>query len=264
MRRILLVGLMVPLLTSIVYGQKGIFGDSWTGEVVATDEATREITIKSAGKNKTETFTGVLEEGYKVKMKDGSQHELKVSEIPPGTRIRVFFKSQDKVNRIRKVVFLGIDEYTKLREAVHAEPSTPVTLAESEKFPASDPLKIYVAVAQPYLKDSFVEWADRWNKKEAAKYGSIEVVNDAAGADISLVTYWGRDESEILLPLTSYERGGTPHNLVSATAQIVAREGGGLKVLWQKLMFLSPKKLGDSAWPFDKEVEKRMKARRKK
>lgn len=267
MRRMLLVVLVATLLANAVNGQKQTtpFGDAWTGEVVATNDATREITLRHSDKNKTETFSGVLEAGYKVKMKDGSLREPKVSEIPPGTRIRVFYKTKNKVNQIHKVDFLGIDEYTKLREALNVGPSAPVVVAESGKFPEASPLKIYVAVVQPYIKDGFAAWVDRWNKKEAAKYGSIEIIPDPAGADISLVTYWGKDESYILPPILLYDqRGDALDEIYPATAHIVAREAGGLKVLWQQFLFLPPKKLGNYTGPFEKEVEKRMKARLKK
>jgi hypothetical protein len=66
-------------------------------------------------KDKEETFVGVLEEGYAIKMKDGSMHELKVSDIPTGTRIKVYYMSKTKkdasgaktkFNQIIKIRFL--------------------------------------------------------------------------------------------------------------------------------------------------------------
>ena len=275
MRRILLAGLIVPLLTNAVYTQKRStpFGDIWTGEVVATNEITREITIKHTDKNKTETFSGILEEGYKVKMKDGSLRELRVSEIPPGTRIRVSYKTKQqvvggqkmKVNIINRVYFLGIDEYTVLRDVLNLEPSLPVILAEAGKLPATNPLKIHLAIVQPYVKDSFAKWVDRWNKKEAAKYGAIELVTDPAASDISLVAYWGRDETYIMAPAMIYDqRSELLGDFYPATAHIVAKEAEGLKVLWQSFLMLSPKKLENYAGFFEKEIEIRMKARLKK
>jgi len=97
------------------YYPMGYNGDTWTGEVTATDDGKREITLGYKKKDKEETFIGVLEEGYSVKMKDGSMHELKVSEIPTGTRIKVYYMTKTKkdasgakikFNQIIKIRFL--------------------------------------------------------------------------------------------------------------------------------------------------------------
>jgi hypothetical protein len=97
------------------YYPMGYNGDTWTGEVTATDGNKREITLIYKKKDKEETFVGVLEEGYAVKMKDGSMHVLKVSEIPAGMRIKVYYMSKTKkdasgvktkFNQIIKIRFL--------------------------------------------------------------------------------------------------------------------------------------------------------------
>lgn len=275
MKRILLAGLVVTILANLICAQKRttILGDAWTGEVVTTSDATREITLRHPDKTKTETFVGILEEGYKMKMKDGSLHELRISEITPGTRIRVFYKTKQqdvggrkvKVHSIYRVDFLGKDEYTRLREALKLEPSIPVILAESSKLPTTNPLKIYLAIEQPHVKDSLVKWVRRWNKEQAAKYGSIELVSDPAQSDISLVIYWGADETIMLLPVMIYdERSGRTSDFFPATAYVVTKEAGGLKVRWQKLLLLSTEKSEGPTGQIEKEIEKRMKARIKK
>jgi hypothetical protein len=97
------------------YYPMGYNGDTWTGEVTATDDDKREITLSYKKKDKEETFVGVLEEGYAVKMKDGSIHNLKVSEIPNGTKIKVYYMTKTrkdasgakiKFNQIIKIRFL--------------------------------------------------------------------------------------------------------------------------------------------------------------
>ena len=270
--KILLLSLTVSVLASLASAQKSttILGDAWTGEVVTANEATREITLSHPDKNKTETFVGLLEEGYKLKMKDGSQRELRVSEITPGTRIRVFYKTKQqdlggqkmKVRSIYRVDFLGKDEYTRLREALKLEPSIPVILAESNKLPTTNPLKFYLAVEQPHIKGRLVQWVSHWNKEQAAKYGSLELVSDPGSSDISLVVYWGRDETVLPLPIMIHDqRDDRTLDLFPATAHLVTKESEGLKVLWQKFMVLSREKLGGSAVLIEKEIEKRIKAR---
>src|SRR2546426_1790990 len=83
-------------------------GDIWKGEVVRTDNLTREITLTHRKGDKSQSFIGMLREGYKVNLKDGSVHELKVSEIPIGTRLIVYYVTRtrdvggkkEKYNRI--------------------------------------------------------------------------------------------------------------------------------------------------------------------
>jgi hypothetical protein len=266
---------MVSLLASLVSAQKSttILGDAWTGEVVSASDATREITLKHPDKNKAETFVGILAEGYKVKTKDGGLRELRFSEMTPGTRVRVFYKTKQqevsgrklKVRSIYRVDFLGVDEYTKLREALKLEPTIPVILAESGKLPTANPLKIYLAIEPPHVKDSLVAWVDRWNKEQAAKYGSLELVSEPGPSDISLVVYWGRDEIVVSLPAMIYDqRSGMTRDFFPVTAHVVTKEPEGLKVLWEKFLFLSPEKSEGAARVFEKEIEKRMKARIKK
>jgi hypothetical protein len=149
MKRILIASFITLTFFNLTLAQKRttILGDAWTGEVVATDANTREITIKYVEKGKTETFTSVLAEGYQVKMKDGSSHDLKVSDIPIGTRVRVFSKTKEqdiggrkvKINKISRIDFLGKDEFSRLRESLNLEPSATVTLVESENLPATTP-----------------------------------------------------------------------------------------------------------------------------
>jgi hypothetical protein len=65
--------------------------DSWAGEVAKTDDETRTITLTFTKGNKTETFTGVLKKGFRVRMSTGAIQELKPSELAPGRWITVFY-----------------------------------------------------------------------------------------------------------------------------------------------------------------------------
>ncbi len=86
----------------------GFAGDMWTGEVSAVNAASREITLVYTGKKKTELFVGVLQEGYKAKLRDGSLAELKVSTIQAGTRLRVYYMAKDRKIDGRKEKFYEI------------------------------------------------------------------------------------------------------------------------------------------------------------
>jgi hypothetical protein len=78
------------------YYPLGYAGDSWTGEVVSTDDTTREITLTYTNGKRSETFTGVLKDNFQVKMKDGSMKELNPSGIPKGARITVFYQAKTR------------------------------------------------------------------------------------------------------------------------------------------------------------------------
>src|ERR1700752_2057313 len=98
MKKPLLISLILFFSTAAAHAQKvtTILGDAWVGIVVTADETTREIKLRHPDPSKKDTFTGFLEDDYKVKLKDGSWRFLKMSEIEPGARIRVFYKSKTR------------------------------------------------------------------------------------------------------------------------------------------------------------------------
>ncbi len=86
----------------------GYAGDTWSGEVTSTNDDTREITLTYNKGSKTETFTGVLQVGYKVKLKDGTSHELKASEVLKGTHLMIFYMPKTKKDGDKKVKYYEI------------------------------------------------------------------------------------------------------------------------------------------------------------
>lgn len=106
---------LFPLLAQAQHGSAdggywpiGFNGDTWTGVVSATNDETREITLTFTKHDKTPTFTGVLEEGYTVKSNDGTPHVLKVSEIPLGIRLKVFYMPRERKVEGKKIKFYVI------------------------------------------------------------------------------------------------------------------------------------------------------------
>lgn len=68
--------------------------DTWTGEVASTDDSSRTITLTCLSHGKTESFSGTLPEGYKVRMSNGAIQELKPSQLPAGMRLTVYYISR--------------------------------------------------------------------------------------------------------------------------------------------------------------------------
>lgn len=81
----------------------GYAGDIFTGEVMAVNDATREITLTYRGRKKDETFVGVLQEHYTLKDRNGTAREIKPSNIPIGTRLTVYYKLKKQKVEGKKV-----------------------------------------------------------------------------------------------------------------------------------------------------------------
>ena len=109
----LLTLLLLPLASS--FGQSGTAepgysplaygGDTWTGEVTQTKDDTMEITLTYKKKDKEETFTGVLIDGYRVRMSDETTKVLKPSDIPVGMRIKVYYMGKTRKVDGRKIKY---------------------------------------------------------------------------------------------------------------------------------------------------------------
>jgi hypothetical protein len=107
----------------------------------------------------------------------------------------------------------------------------------------------------------------KWNKEQAVKYGPLEIVPDLAQSDVALIAYRGSDSMIVPLPVEFYDPAGNVHTamLSQATAYLVIKGDGGLKVLWKQVMLIaSSEKSEGSKELIEKEMEKRMKARLKK
>jgi len=65
-------------------------------------------------KDKTETFTALLQAGYKIKLKDGSMKELKPSDIPIGTQLIVYYTVDVKKVDGKKVKTYEVFKLTQL------------------------------------------------------------------------------------------------------------------------------------------------------
>ena len=254
------------------YAQKAktIMGDEWKGVVESSDEATREIKLVNPDK-KTETFVGILEDGYQVKLKDGTSRELKVSELKPGLRVRLFYKSKDrvvagqktKVNVINRVQFLGRDEYTRMRETLKLEPSIPVIDATSQDLPSTDPFKLHLALEPETLAKGLLKWVEEWNKYESKKHGRVEIVDDMAQADVSLTVIWGKDDSFFHLPAKIGYGNSEPRWVGFGTGYLTTKDDAGLHLLWEGMMGLDLKEPERVAPGLGRFLEKKLKARKK-
>ena len=77
------------------YCPNGYSGDTFTGEVTAVNEDSREFTLTYGKGDKAQTIVGVLPKGYTVKMKDGRDHEIQMLELV-GERIKAYYVTRQK------------------------------------------------------------------------------------------------------------------------------------------------------------------------
>ena len=270
MRRALLTILSVLLLSTVVSAQKKstLFGDAWVGVVEYATEATREIKLVNPDK-KTESFVGFLVAPYIVKLKDGTSPEFKFSDIKPGMRLRAFYKSKTedaagqkrKFNLITRLQLLGHDDYTQLRDVLRLDPSAPVSVVKSLKSSPS-PLKLHLALEPQGLDIAVIKWVHMWNAEQSAKYGRIEIVDDFAQSDASLVVIWGFDDS-YFNPEMSVDYGSGPEKVAFATVYLVSKDGNGLQVAWQARTVVQTNQSPMTFVGFGKGLEKSLKARSK-
>ena len=77
------------------YYPSGYGGDTWTGVVTKTNPDTREITLTYTGKNRTETFEGVVDKRCPVR--DGNKTVGEVTNIEKmmGQKIKVYYMRKD-------------------------------------------------------------------------------------------------------------------------------------------------------------------------
>ena len=243
MRNVLLIALILCGLIGSVAAQKKstIAGNLVVGEVTATDEATREITIKYRGKEGPEVFSGILIDGFKSRLKDGSRRELKINEITPGIRARAFYKSDNqnvggqkkKINRIVRFEILDKDEFARLREQLNVPASTAIAHAENDDLPATSPIKVYVSAAYNPVQNDLVEWISKWNRKQADPSGKLELVYHLDQADMFIVIASGSDTMVAILPMY----GGVGDTVINGewtevTLYLVLKDREGLRVLW--------------------------------
>ncbi|HEX8196078.1 MAG TPA: hypothetical protein VF571_07820 [Pyrinomonadaceae bacterium] len=124
MKILLFIFTLLLFLSSVSLAQKGTAepdyypqgygGETWSGEVTAINEDTREFTLTYRNGDKTQTFVGVLQKGYKVKMKDGRDYEVKLADLK-GMRLKAYYMTKSKkdssgtkvkINEVFRIKFL--------------------------------------------------------------------------------------------------------------------------------------------------------------
>jgi hypothetical protein len=267
MKALLIIAVILGGATGSIQAQKKstILGNIVIGKLTARDEATREITLKYPGKEGPEIFSGILVDNYKLRMDDGSESDMSLNQFAPGMHLRVFYKSDKKFNKIHRIDFLGNDEYDRLRNQLNVDQSTAVGPAENNDLPAKSPLKVFLAIAVGDVHLHVVSEINKWNRKNGDTYGKVEFAPDLDQADILIVVARGADSMVTPLPALNPYGTGVAGEWHQATSYLVAKNPGGLKVLWTGVagVYRSPNNeiSPRTTESIIAELEKRMKAR---
>lgn len=164
------------------------------------------------------------------------------------------------------------DKDAQLRKMLGATESTPITVSLKPALPTANPLKVALAFGlDAGVTKNFVQWVTQWNKGgDAKKYGTVELVEDVASADVVLVRFLdrgtvagtntsgrvtdygvvaaGRSSSTAMMPVyayilkkkeSGYEVVGGYEDTTTATASSIA--GQDLWTEMRKLMKERPK-----------------------
>ena len=94
---------------------EGFKGHTFTGVLQSVDESTHHIRLTHAVGYKTDVFVGALVKDYTTHLPDGTTRPLKVSDLPIGKHLTVYYMGEAKGSGGRKVhiVFL-IEGYPNL------------------------------------------------------------------------------------------------------------------------------------------------------
>lgn len=171
-------------------------GDTCTGEVIAVNEDTREITLTCTEGDETRTFVGVLGKRYKVKIKGGSKQAVKMVDLP-GKRVEAAYlpKSEMDVNGVKVeahevlLILIFPNEHARLDDRkgitititeVFIDPSADLKNLHGKPEEMKGLMKVFV--------DSGADLKDRERivkEIESAKLG-LTVLDSAEGAEIIL------------------------------------------------------------------------------
>ncbi len=158
----------------------------------------------------------------------------------------------------------GEGELRALREFLNV-PETTTIGTSTASLPNETPLKVYVATGQDNaLQKVFLKGFAEWNKKNGAKFGSLEVVADISEAQIIVAWY------AVRLPLKSQPPPIFPMDMALGPPErshsyLLLRTADGLEILSRRIVdgypdLMQSDRRGEIVRA---ELFKRMKARKK-
>lgn len=127
----------------------------------------------------------------------------------------------------------GDGELRALREFLNLPETTTIGISTAS-LPNEMPLKVYVATGKDAaLQKVILKRIDDWNKKNGAKFGSLEVVTDLSEAQVILAWYAVRIPSMTRPPFQTQMALGPPERIHS---YLLLRTADGLEILNRRVV----------------------------
>ena len=87
-------------------------------------------------------------------------------------------------------------EIAMLGERLNVPASTSIVNSSAARLPAGASLKIYIAAGKDKTAYTrLAKWAEKWNRNEGARHGTLQVVSDLSQADIVLARFHVRESA---------------------------------------------------------------------
>ena len=150
-------------------------------------------------------------------------------------------------------------EIVRLRAAMNLPPERSIAFVSSKELPDKVPIKVYALAFSPLADGPQAVtrvWVAQWNKENAAKYGSLEAVDEISQADLILL--WFVSPAKMELPEITEAAGRNP--LVLIMSYLIVQRSTGSEIVWKRKGLGFDYKFSSAV---DKELNRRMKARTK-
>lgn len=92
-------------------------------------------------------------------------------------------------------------------------PASASISADRLSFPAPKPIKIYLAIKDDSkAAEDFTDWAEKWNARNAAEFGAVEIVDELNEADVAAVLFKSKQRRVVARDSATVKIGKTPRS----------------------------------------------------
>ncbi len=133
------------------------------------------------------------------------------------------------------------------------------------KVPSPSIVKINLeSILDPKVRETVSNWTSEWNRKDAIKYGAIEMVKDGLQADITVVRYLRPlPASDPVSAMTWTDPKGKVHRLLPVYSYLIVCKPDSLEILWRKVDLTYQEEFESSAKVLADTLKKLIKERNK-
>lgn len=166
---------------------------------------------------------------------------------------------------IGKLEKMNDEERALLRKGFKMPEAASIIVVKDKTFSTGVPLKICLeTILDPQVREDLNSWITEWNKKEADKYGTLEIVSDSLQSDISVLRYLHPlPPSDPISAMFWDDPKGKRHSLIPVYSYLMVRKADSLEILWRKVDLTYKEEHEFSAKLLADQLKKLMKDRAK-